>query len=133
MTENPPSLSVLVVDDLRDVADSTAAVLALAGHDVTPVYTAPDALALVRDRSFDVILTDINMPGMDGVELVRWLLAQPWRVRPFLIAVTGCTTDADRERVKAAGVDLFLSKPVDPTVLTGVLKRIGKFLVTATT
>lgn len=126
------SLSVLIVDDLKDVADSAAEMLALAGHDAAAVYSAPDALDQVQHRSFDVILTDISMPGMDGVEMVRWMLAQPWRRRPFLIAVTGCTSDKDRERVKAAGVDLFLAKPVDPTVLTAVLSRIGQFLDSAT-
>ncbi|QEL18256.1 response regulator [Limnoglobus roseus] len=126
-----PSLFVLVVDDFQDAADTTAAVLTLSGHDATAVYSAAEALKRVEDQSYDVILLDIAMPGMDGCEMVERILERPFSKRPFLIALTGCTTEPDRARVAAAGVDLFLAKPVDPAILEGILDRIGRFLETA--
>ena len=63
----------LVVDDNSDIADMLAAVLRHSGYDVTAAYSASDALAAALTRHYDVVISDIGMPGMSGYELVRAL------------------------------------------------------------
>jgi CheY-like chemotaxis protein len=121
-------LHVLVVDDFRDAAESMADVLALHGHRVAVAFTARKALEVVAADAIDVVLLDVEMPGMDGCEMVREVFARAARKRPFLIAVTACTSDGDRERCLAAGVDAYLTKPVEPAVIVGMLGRIRRFL-----
>lgn len=128
MNSVPPSLHVLVVDDLRDAAESMAQVLKLHGHRVAVAFTAREALEVVAADGIDVVLLDVEMPGMDGCAMVREVFARALRKRPFLIAVTACTSDEDRRRCREAGVDAYLTKPVEPAVIVGMLDRIRRFL-----
>lgn len=116
---------VLLVDDsavLRRLAVAT-----LSGLGVFEVDEAPDAfeaLRLMADKSYDVLLVDYYMPGMDGIELVR-------RVRASAddagIAIVMITTERDpfvEEDAKRAGVDAFLAKPMEPSELAQVLRNL---------
>lgn len=117
----PRALCVLVVDDCPDMVASCAELLGFYGHEVRTAESAREALALLDGWEPDVVLVDLRMPGMDGFELARWL-----RVRiahgPLLVAVTGLDTKAYRERAAEVGFDHFLVKPVDPDVMTGLLR-----------
>ena len=104
----------LVVDDSPDIANMLAAVLRHAGYDVTTAYSAQDALTAAFARHFDVIVSDIGMPGMTGYELARALRATPEYASVPMVAVTGFAMYGDRERALEAGFDDHLSKPVDP-------------------
>ncbi len=93
---------VLVVDDDAVVGKSFNRVLSKKGYVVTTVQNAHEALKQVREQSFDVVFTDIKMPGMDGVELAEQLKArQPWT--PVVI-ITGFGTTENETRARAAGV-----------------------------
>jgi DNA-binding response OmpR family regulator len=122
------SLSILVVEDHQDAADSTADLLQSHGHRVRVSGTAGTALELAADDPPDVVLLDIGLPDMDGWQVARWLSEQAGGTgkRALLIAVTGRGSEADRERSRAAGIDLHLVKPVEPAVLIGVLKRFAR-------
>ena len=72
-------------------------------------------------------LVDLRMPGMDGFELARWLRVQGASC-PLLVAVTGQSTKAFRERAAAVGFDHFLVKPVDPDVITDLLRDYARTL-----
>lgn len=116
-------LKVLVVDDLPDIADTTAMVLTLLGFEVCPAYSGPDALAAVAADPPDAVVFDLGMPNMDGVRLARALrwLATPRR--RFLVAVTAYSDAAHRQRAADVGADAYLVKPADPTALADLLRR----------
>jgi CheY-like chemotaxis protein len=115
-----PPLSVLVVDDYPDAAAACGELLALHGFDVSIAQSAHEALARLDGWEPDVALLDLRMPGLDGYELARWLCVRG-NACPILVAVTGLTARAHRERAMAVGFDHFLVKPVDPDVLVRLL------------
>src|SRR5687767_623061 len=118
MTGTAPArpLSVLVVDDDQDTADSCALLLCLNGHDARAAYDGAGALEQLDGWQPAAVLMDIMLPGCDGIEL-RKRLCREMPQRPRLIAVTGLGTRDDLEQVKAAGFDHVLLKPVEPDEL----------------
>lgn len=122
-TRAAPALSVLIVDESRDAADSLAELLRLYDHRVRVVYAAADALA---EDPPDVVVLEVGAPGLDGWELVRRMRSRPCEKRSLYIAVTTCGLERDRHKSKEAGIDLHLLKPVEPAVLVGVLKRFAR-------
>jgi CheY-like chemotaxis protein len=105
--------SILVVDDNRDAADSLAMLLEIGGHDVTAVYTAPDALKRASELKPAVVVMDLGLPEIDGCEVARRMRAMPGLEGVRLVALTGYGRDEDRERTRDAGFDHHLVKPVD--------------------
>jgi len=107
---------VLVVDDDAVVGKSFNRVLSeKKGYVVTTAQNAHEALKQMREQSFDVVFTDIKMPGMDGVELAERVKAsQPWT--PVVI-ITGYGTTENENRAKAAGVSDFVRKPLSPEMI----------------
>jgi len=113
-------LSVLIVDDFHEAADSMASFLAFCGHLVRVTYDAKSALELTAEDPPDAVLSDIRMPQMDGFELATRIAASGRK--PLMLAVTGFGDDQVRERCKQAGFDHLLVKPADPQVVLDVLK-----------
>jgi CheY-like chemotaxis protein len=109
---------VLVVDDDPVVGKSFSRVLSEEkGYLVITAHNAAEALEKLREQEYDVVYTDIRMPGMDGLELAEQVKAKrPWT--PVVI-VTGYGTTANEERAKAAGVADFLRKPLSPQMIEG--------------
>ena len=108
---------VLVVDDDPVVATSFNRVLTHDGYIVVTASNGAEALEKLSGGEYDVVYTDIKMPGMDGLELAeRVKAAQPWT--PVVI-VTGYGTTAHQQRAKAAGVSAFLHKPLSPEMIEG--------------
>lgn len=106
---------VLVVDDDPVVGKSFNRVLSDKGYLVTTAENAHEALEKMRRGEFDLVVTDIRMPGMDGLELAETVKARrPWT--PVLI-VTGFGDEAAEMRAKAAGVTAFLHKPLSPEMI----------------
>ena len=107
---------VLVVDDDPVVGKSFNRVLTdKKGYVVVTAQNAHEALEKMREESYDVVFTDIKMPGMDGVELAETVKSrQPWI--PIVI-VTGYGTVDNEDRAKAAGVSAFLRKPLSPEMI----------------
>jgi CheY-like chemotaxis protein len=107
---------VLVVDDDPVVGRSFNRVLSQKDYVVITAQNAQEALAKMEAEEYDVVFTDIKMPGMDGLELAERVKAKrPWT--PVVI-VTGYGTTANEERAKAAGVSAFLHKPLSPEMIT---------------
>jgi CheY-like chemotaxis protein len=103
---------VLVVDDDPVIGRSFDRVLSENGYEVSTAHNGPQALARIRGEDYDVVFTDIKMPGMDGLELAeRIRKARPWV--PVVI-ITGYGTPANAARAEAAGVWGFLDKPLSP-------------------
>jgi CheY-like chemotaxis protein len=106
---------VLVVDDDAVVGKSFKRVLSDKGYIVTTAQNAHEALKQIREQEFDVVFTDIKMPGMDGVELAERVKAsRPWT--PVVI-ITGYGTAENEVRAKAAGVSDFMRKPLSPEMI----------------
>ncbi len=101
---------VLLAEDFRDARDLIAHALRVAGAEVTTVDNGRDAVREAMARPFDLILMDIRMPTMDGVQAARELRAKGW-LAP-IIALTASTTKRDRERFLAAGFDDLWTKPL---------------------
>lgn len=117
-------LRVLVVDDAPDVTEMIAMLVRFAGYEVTTALSATEAFDAARRDHFDAVVSDIGMPGMNGYQLAEALRALPEYARTPLVAVTGFTMYDDRERARRSGFDDFLSKPINPTDLLDVLKRL---------
>jgi CheY-like chemotaxis protein len=105
--------AILIVDDNRDAADSLAMLLELGGHQVTAVYSAPEALKRASELKPAVILLDIGLPEIDGCEVARRMRGMPELRGVRLVALTGHGRDEDRERTRDAGFDHHLVKPID--------------------
>jgi signal transduction histidine kinase/DNA-binding response OmpR family regulator len=114
---------ILVVDDIADVADTTAAMLGLSGHTVRTAHDGFEALAQAEEFVPEVILLDIGLPRMDGYEVARRLRQLPAMRDVMLVALTGYGQPADRQRGREAGFDEHLLKPVDPSVLDALISR----------
>lgn len=110
-------LHALVVDDSPDITEMLAAVLRLSGYDVSTAYSAAAALGIAREKRFDVVVSDIAMPEMDGYEMARALRALPEYTAVPMIAVTGFAMYDDRDRALEAGFNTHLSKPINPSEL----------------
>jgi CheY-like chemotaxis protein len=107
---------VLVVDDDPVVGKSFNRVLSEEkGYLVVTAANAAQALEILREQEYDVVYTDIKMPGMDGLELAEQVKAKrPWT--PVVI-VTGYGTTANEDRARAAGVTAFMRKPLSPEMI----------------
>jgi CheY-like chemotaxis protein len=121
-TEVPHPRRVLVVDDNRDLAESLAVVLRLWGHDVVVAYDGPEALESAQERPPEVVFLDIGLPHLDGFEVARRMRADPVMRHARIVAITGYGRDEDYRRSQEVGIDLHLTKPVDPIVLQPLLR-----------
>jgi PAS domain S-box-containing protein len=116
-----PARRVLIVDDDLDNAEGLALLCRLAGHEVEVAQDGPTAIEKAKSFHPEVVVLDIGMPGMDGIETCRQLRGLSECPRPFVIAVTGWGLSADYDRTRAAGFDHHLVKPVEPQQLLAML------------
>jgi len=121
---SPLGLRVLVVDDEADSRELLRRLLVEQACEVTCASSAEEALDALGRRPFDVLLTDIGMPGTDGYELLTRMRAGA-RTAAKAIAVTAFARPEDRERALAAGFDGHVPKPVNPAQLLQILARVG--------
>jgi two-component system CheB/CheR fusion protein len=114
----------LVVDDVRDVTEMIAMFLTHAGYEPVMAFTAKEALEAASTEQFDVIISDIGMPEMNGYELaVRLRELDGYGAVP-MIAVTGFSMYDDRGRALESGFNAHLTKPINPAALLELIKRL---------
>jgi len=114
---------ILVADDNHDAAESLSMLLAAAGHQVEVANNGRDALATAQRMRPEVMLLDIGMPGMNGYDVAAAVRREPWSAATLIVALTGWGQDGDRERSRAAGIDLHLVKPVELDALERAVHR----------
>ena len=130
-TDTQPSLAdlrVLVVDDEPDARELIAAVLMGRGAEVVAVESGVEALAELERQRFDVLLSDIGMPEMDGyalIEKIRQLPAERGGRIPA-VALTAYAGVQDRMRALTAGYQTHISKPVEPAELATVVANLAE-------
>jgi two-component system chemotaxis response regulator CheY len=116
---------VLTVDDSRTMREMVAFTLRRAGYEVHEAEDGQKAIAALKTKPADVIITDLNMPVMDGVALIRALRADPkYRSVPILMLTTESDSNKKAEG-KSAGATGWLVKPFDPEKLIDVVKRVS--------
>ncbi len=122
----PRPLRILVAEDHAINQMFMAALLRKAGHTVTVVENGNQAVAGIRDNDFDVVLMDVQMPELDGVEATKRIRAMP--APKHLVPIFALTANAMRgakEEYLAAGMDDFVSKPIDAALLLDKLARLS--------
>jgi signal transduction histidine kinase/CheY-like chemotaxis protein/HPt (histidine-containing phosphotransfer) domain-containing protein len=119
-------LRILVAEDNAINQRFAAALLRKAGHDATVVENGYQAVAAVRDGDYDVVLMDVQMPDLDGVEATRQIraLPSPRHLVP-IIALTAHAMTGAKEEYLAAGMDDFVAKPIESALLLGKLARLA--------
>jgi DNA-binding response OmpR family regulator len=121
---------VLIADDDADIRDLVAFKLIQSGHQVTAVEDGMAALNVVREQPLDLVLLDIRMPGMSGLDVCRELRATHETASLPVILITARSQEGDVELGFAAGADDYIVKPFSPRELssrvTAVLTRVER-------
>ena len=115
---------VLTVDDSASIRQMVAFTLKSAGYDVIEAADGNAGLAQAKNNNVQLILTDQNMPGMDGLTLIKSLRALPnFKTTPILMLTTE-SSDAMKSQGRAAGATGWLVKPFDPQKLLEVVRKV---------
>jgi CheY-like chemotaxis protein len=114
----------LVVDDVRIAATTIAQTLELLGYETEMAYGPRPALESLARRIPDVILLDINMPGVDGIEVCRYIRCEPSMAQVPIIAISSEVQEDTVARILEAGANIFMLKPLDWEALEQALKRL---------
>lgn len=122
--ETLANVRVLVVEDDPQSRDATVTLLQMLGARVTAVPSVAEALAGVGSEAPDVIVSDIAMPVEDGFDLIRRLRDGTRPAIP-MIALTACAGRDDESRIRAAGYDAYLAKPIDGSELVAAVQRLS--------
>jgi len=111
-------LQVLVIDDDEVVGRSFDRVLSDKGYEVSTVLSGEEAMETMNESDFDVVFTDIKMPGMDGLEVTQRIKERcPWTP---VVVITGYGTDENESRAAVLGASGFVRKPLTPEIIESV-------------
>jgi len=122
-----PPLRVLAVDDVPANLELLDITLQRGGHKVVLTHSGADAVLVFERERFDVVLMDLQMPDMDGLEATRHMrtFEQAHRRKPTaIVALSASVLEKDRRNARAAGMDGFASKPIEPLRLMGEIARV---------
>ena len=114
----------LVVDDVSDVTEMLSVLMTHAGYEVSTASSAPDAINLAREHHFEVVISDIGMPEMNGYELAKALRVLPGYENIPMVAVTGYSMFDDRNRSLSAGFNEHVTKPIDPRAFLDLIDQL---------
>lgn len=120
------SARVLVIEDNATNLDLITYLLRALGYDVECETDGKAGLETALAGEYDLVLSDILMPGMDGFEFARRFKAEPSIARTPLVAVTALAMTGDREKILRAGFDGYIAKPIDPQKFAA---QIASFVV----
>jgi CheY-like chemotaxis protein len=125
--QEPPAartVRVLCVDDNQDVVNGVARLLRALGHKAQVAYDGAAALAAARTLRPEMVLLDIDMPGMNGYEVARSLLEQQCDAPPRLVALTGWGRESEKQRAQDAGFYRYVVKPMTRGALESLLEEL---------
>lgn len=116
--------TILAVDDSNSMRQMVSFTLKQAGHDVTEAADGVEALELAKKSSFNLVISDVNMPKMDGLTLIKHLRTLPsYKFTPLLMLTTESGSDKKQEG-KAAGATGWIVKPFNPDQLLSTVNRV---------
>jgi len=116
--------SILIVDDYDDARDVWTMLLGAEGFDVLTAANGPDALATALSETPSLVVLDLSLPGMSGVEVARAIRGQKSERPMPLVALTGYSDPEHLAQARAAGFDLVLTKPCTPSILIDEIRRL---------
>jgi two-component system, cell cycle response regulator DivK len=120
---------ILIVDDNAQNLKLAMVILVAEGYEVKTAIDAEDALRVLESFTPRLILMDLQLPRMDGLELTRLLKADPARRGILILALTAYAMKGDEERALAAGCDGYMSKPIDTDALPRrVAELVARFV-----
>ena len=115
---------ILAVDDSRSLRNMVAFSLRSTGYQVTEAEDGVEGLALAKQEQFDLVLTDQNMPNMDGLTLIGQLRTLPSYAKTPILMLTTESSDEMKSKGRSAGANGWLIKPFDPQKLLDVVKKV---------
>jgi CheY-like chemotaxis protein len=118
-----PTKSILIIDDNPVNLKLIRVLLAGEGYDVHTAGDADGALRVLKNLSPQLILMEVQLPGIDGLELTRRLKADPATRDIKILGLTAYAMKGDREKILAAGCDGYIAKPIDTRALPGMLEN----------
>ena len=118
------SANILTVDDSASIRMTTRIALTNAGYNVTEAVDGADGLQKMKSGSFDLIVTDLNMPNMDGLTMIRNLRQLPAYMGTPVIFLTTESDGEIKQQAKAAGATGWLTKPFDADSLTKIARKV---------
>jgi two-component system chemotaxis response regulator CheY len=116
--------SVLTVDDSPSIRQAIKIALSAAGHDVVEAQDGADGMAKANAGSFALIITDLNMPVMDGLTMIRELRAQPAHAGVPILFLTTESDEGVKAQAKAAGATGWVTKPFQPDQLVRIVSKV---------
>lgn len=116
--------TILTVDDSASMRQMVKMTLAGAGYDIIEASDGIQGLATARGRAVDMVLTDLNMPGMNGVSLIRELRKLPSYTGVPIILLTTESDAIRKQEAKSAGATGWITKPFQPEQLISVAKKV---------
>ncbi|MCX8017977.1 MAG: response regulator [Rhodocyclaceae bacterium] len=116
--------SVLAIDDSASIRQMVGFTLKSSGYEVVDAVDGQDGLDKAQARHFDLILTDQNMPRMDGLTLIKTLRGLPQYATTPILMLTTESSDTMKQQGRAAGATGWLVKPFDPQKLIEVVKKV---------
>jgi CheY-like chemotaxis protein len=121
-------MHILVADDDTGSRELLTELLRHSGHSVTAVVDGREALAALTKDTFEIVLMDEEMPGMNGLEATRAILqgTAPGQKRPIIVGISGNSTHEDEQRCLAAGMDAFFAKPIRAAELFSLLAALAR-------
>ena len=118
------AIRILIVEDQTDTLEMLDASFRSQGYETIACTSAGEALECVVREQFDILISDIAMPDMDGLQLIRELRSRPGLATVPAIALTGYASQTDAKAAISAGFDLHLSKPIDPGELMAAVNNL---------
>jgi two-component system chemotaxis response regulator CheY len=115
---------VLVVEDDAAVSHMIAQILRAEGYESSAASEGRSALAILRSGSFDVVILDVMLPGMDGISILKSIREEPSLNGVAVLMLSAKTDDATTWAGWRAGCDYYMTKPFDPDELLTILKRV---------
>ncbi len=116
--------TILAVDDSASIRQMVSFTLKSAGYDVVEAVDGMDGLEKAKAKSVNLVLTDQNMPRMDGLTLIKSLRATPQYAATPILMLTTESSDAMKMQGRAAGATGWLVKPFDPQKLIEVVRKV---------
>ena len=118
--------TILIADDSASMRQLVTFALKDAGYDVIAAVDGKDALGKVNGTKIDMVVTDLNMPNMDGIELIRQLRSLPATKFTPVVMLTTESQDSKKQEGRAAGASGWIVKPFSPEKLIGIIKKFVK-------
>jgi len=121
-----PTMTIMVVDDFDMIRELVSLILRKEGHEVLESRNGREALDLLSDNKIDLLITDLNMPEMDGIELVKTVRSRPGLGFVPIVMISSEILEARKQKAYEAGINDWVPKPFIAKQLRNVLTKYAQ-------